>query len=58
MGSETQPPDDEGETETNDYLYVCVDCSVVSYHQMEECPACGSSAEKLTLAVVNEEGRQ
>lgn len=53
QSSDEQPPDQSAET--NDYLYVCLDCSVVCYHRMPECPACGSSDEKLTLAVVNEE---
>ncbi|MFC3478742.1 hypothetical protein [Halobacterium litoreum] len=55
--NDTDEPTSE-ESETNDFLYVCADCSNVTYSRMPECPACESTKEKLTLAVVNEEGER
>ena len=36
---------------TDDFLYVCPNCSVVTLEEVDLCPACGNDDERLTLAL-------
>ncbi|WP_275575390.1 hypothetical protein [Halolamina pelagica] len=34
----------------SDRLFICADCSVLTFEDVATCPACGSEAERLSLA--------
>jgi len=40
----------------SDRLFICPDCSVLTFHDVETCPACGSEDERLSLAFELPEG--
>ncbi len=35
---------------SSDRLYICPDCSVVTFEDVAICPACSSESERLSLA--------
>ena len=35
---------------SEDLLYICSECSTVTFEEVEECPACGNAEKPLTLA--------
>jgi rRNA maturation endonuclease Nob1 len=36
--------------DSDDYLYICPGCSVVTFKDVTPCPVCGSLSERLSLA--------
>jgi rRNA maturation endonuclease Nob1 len=37
-------------SDSDNYLYICPGCSVVTYEVVTPCPTCGSLDERLSLA--------
>ena len=41
----------------SDRLFICPDCSVITFEDVATCPACGSEDDRLTLAFTTEANR-
>jgi rubrerythrin len=57
QSSDGQHPDYSDDPD-NDLLYICRDCTTLTYADVEACPACGSERDSYSLAFVNAEGQQ